>query len=87
MRVCQNSQPVTIEPGDPSSTDVDRLRQLISECFKDVLKVNARDRLSQIKSKDWGGRFVDIESSATIPDKSVVRVLQVHDILLNSIAT
>ena len=78
---------MTIKPGDPSSTDVDRLRQSISECFKDVLKVDASDIILQIKSEDWGGEFVDIESSATIPDKSVVRVLQIRDLLINSIAT
>ena len=39
--VGQNSRPVTIEPGDSSSSDVERLRQSIFKCFDDVLKVDA----------------------------------------------
>ena len=83
VRFGRNTRPVTIETGDSSTTDVEKLKQSISECFQDVLKVDASNILLQIKSSDdWGGEFVDIDfylSSATIPDKSIVRVLEVSD--------
>ena len=79
VRVGQNNRPVTLDPGD-SSTDVERLMKSVYLCFKDVLKADASDSsiILQIKSEDWGGEFVDIESNSTIPDKSVIRVLQVY---------
>ena len=83
VRFGRNTRPVTIEAGDSSTTDVEKLKQSISECFQDVLKIDANNILLQIKSSDdWGGEFVDIDfylSSATIPDKSIVRVLEVSD--------
>ena len=76
VRVGENSRPVTIEPGDLSSSDVERLKQSIYKCFDDVLKVDASESiLLQIKSEQWYGEFVDIEDPAMmIPDKSVIKV-------------
>ena len=31
--------------------------------------------LVQVKSEEWGGEFVDLKSDATIPDRSVLRVV------------
>ena len=76
VRVGENSRPVTIEPGDLSSSDVERLKQSIYKCFDDVLKVDASESiLLQIKSEQWYGDIVDIEDPAMIiPDKSVIKV-------------
>ena len=45
VRVGENSRPVTIEPGDLSSSDVERLKQSIYKCFDDVLKVDASESI------------------------------------------
>ena len=59
VRVGENSRPVTIEPGDLLSSDVERLKQSIYKCFDDVLKVDASESiLLQIKSEYWNGEFV-----------------------------
>ena len=49
----------------------------VASVFEDVFGGNEElpSLLVQVKSEEWGGEFVDLKSDATIPDRSVLRVV------------
>ena len=61
-----------------SASDIDETSALmlaIREVFQDIIAEDTEIVL-QMKDEEWAGEFVDIQSgNATIPDKSVVRVV------------
>ena len=49
----------------------------VASVFEDVFGGDEElpSLLVQVKSEEWGGEFVDLKSDATIPDRSVLRVV------------
>ena len=58
--------------------DLDVLVEAVKAAYNDVYSPSPDEHLVlQIKSEDWNGEFVDLSSDAAIPDRSVLKVVQV----------
>lgn len=58
------------------------LKDNILETFKDVLE--GQDFFLQVRSKEWGGLFVDLEKDEEVADKSVIKaVIKLKKIQIN----
>ena len=70
VEIGSNRRPVVFKP--ESGRELEKLKQAIVESFRDVLNTT-EDLLVQVKSEEWGGEFVDVLDSDSIPDKSIIK--------------
>ena len=78
VSIGENTRRVTFSiPESSESTpvsDTEALVQAIRVTFTDILQPDQNFFL-QIKSKEWGGEFIDLLGNQKIPEKSVIRAV------------
>ena len=73
VEIGSNRRPVVFKP--KSGRELVELKQAVVESFQDVLNTaDLNDLLVQVKSEEWGGEFVDVLDSDSIPDKSIIKI-------------
>ena len=72
VRYGERSRSVTFTSG--SESDSDLLLKEVVKTFDDQMPKSTKLFL-QIKEEEWGGEFVDVSRTQSIPDRSVLKVV------------
>ena len=73
VEIGSNRRPVVFKP--ECGRELVDFKQAVVESFQDVLSTtDVNDLLVQVMSEEWGGEFVDVLDSDSIPDKSILKV-------------
>ena len=78
VRYCERSRPVSFT-SKSSTSDVVIVMEQFFEVFHDQITEPAASSVLvlQIRLEEWAGEFVDVSNTDMIPDRSVLRVLQI----------
>lgn len=69
----ERQRPLKLTKGDRAS----ELKAAFAKGFKDVLEDTDLNIFFQVESKQWGGRFVDLEDDAELESNAVVKAVPV----------